>query len=276
MPEGPEIRRAADRIARALAGYPVRELFFAMPVLKPWERRLRGQVLAGVDTIGKHMLCRFEDGTRIYSHNQLYGRWWVRRRDDYPSTSRELRLAIHTDSHSALLYSASDIDVIPEPDMATHPRLVALGLDPLHGTTKAEAVAARLLQPSFARRRLAGLLLDQRCFAGLGNYLRSEILFAAGTNPRARPVDCDPPRIRRLARSIVGLTRRSYRTGGITNSPTRVKQLKTCGWKWEEYRFAVFGRAGLACNVCGDTVIREELGGRRLYHCPTCQDSPGV
>jgi len=276
LPEGPEIRRAADRIEGALAGHPVRELFFAMPALKPWERRLRGQVLAGVDTVGKHMLCRFENGMRIYSHNQLYGRWWVRKRDDYPSTSRDLRLAIHTDSHSALLYSASDIDVISEADVATHPRLASLGLDPLHATTDPGAVAARLLQPFLARRRLAGLLLDQRCFAGLGNYLRSEILFAAGTSPRVRPVDCDQPRIRRLARSIVDLTRRSYRTGGITIAPSRVKQLKRAGWAREEYRFAVFGRDGLACHVCGDTIVREELGGRRLYHCPTCQHSPGV
>ncbi|MEX1344824.1 MAG: endonuclease VIII, partial [Candidatus Limnocylindrales bacterium] len=37
MPEGPEIRRAADRIAEAIEGQTVEELFFAFEALKPWQ-----------------------------------------------------------------------------------------------------------------------------------------------------------------------------------------------------------------------------------------------
>lgn len=276
MPEGPEIRRAADRIARALAGHPVQRVFFGLDALRGWERRLQGQVLDGVDTIGKHMLCRFEDGTRIYSHNQLYGRWWVRRRDDYPDTRRQLRLALHTRRHSALLYSASDIDVIRHEDFPVHPRLASLGPDPLHADVNEDVVRDRLGQLAFSRRRLAGLLLDQGFLAGLGNYLRSEILFAARTSPLTRPMDCDQAGIRRISRAIIGLMQRSYRTGGVTNSPSRVKRLQSQGCTRSEYRFAVFGRAGNPCHVCGETIIRQDLAGRRLYSCPDCQQGAGV
>lgn len=276
MPEGPEIRRAADRIARALAGHSVQQVFFGFDSLKVWEHRLEGQVLQSVETIGKHMLCRFEDGTRIYSHNQLYGRWWVRARDSYPDTRRQLRLALHTRRHSALLYSASDIDVIAEADLSEHPRLASLGPDPLHSEVNEEVVFERLGQAAFRRRRLAGLLLDQGFLAGLGNYLRSEILFAARTHPLARPVDCPEAGTRRIARSITRLMGRSYRTGGITNSPSCVKRLRARGWSRPEYRFAVFGRDGRSCHVCGETILRQELAGRRLYYCPGCQQGPGV
>lgn len=276
MPEGPEIRRAADRIASAVAGHPVRRVFFGIETLKPWESRLSGRVITAVDTIGKHMLCRFDDGTCIYSHNQLYGRWWVRNRDDYPETGRQLRLALHTDRHSALLYSASDIDVIRRGDVSGHPRLKTLGPDPLHDNVNAGLVARRMLEPGFVNRRLAGLLLDQGFIAGLGNYLRSEILFAAGLWPDARPGDCDAAGTQRLSRAIIRLTRRSYRTGGITNPPSLVQSLRSRGWSRGEYRFAVFGRGDEPCHVCGETIMREQKAGRRLYFCPRCQQAPGV
>jgi endonuclease VIII len=40
MPEGPEIRRAADKIAKAIVNRPVSELYFAFDHLKRFEARL--------------------------------------------------------------------------------------------------------------------------------------------------------------------------------------------------------------------------------------------
>ena len=276
MPEGPEIRRAADGIARALSGRAVERVFFAFDDLKPWEARLGGMMLSSVDTIGKHMLCRFEDGTRIHTHNQLYGRWWVTRAGRRPDTGRQLRLALHGADRSALLYSASEIEVLLPDQLDRHPRLALLGPDPLHGDVGPQGVAERLLDDRFGRRRLSGLLLDQRFMAGLGNYLRSEILFTARLAPSARPVDCDEGQIGRLARAILTVTRRSYRTGGVTNSPTVARRLRTAGVARPGYRFAVFSRAGEPCHRCGGRVRGGRAGGRRIYDCPGCQPRPGV
>ncbi len=154
--------------------------------------------------------------------------------------------------------------------------MASLGPDPLHADVDENVVLDRLTQPAFRRRRLAGLLLDQGFLAGLGNYLRSEILFAARTSPSMRPLDCDAVGLRRISRAIIRLMKRSYRTGGITNPPSRVKQLRSRGCSRSEYRFAVFGREGDPCHVCGETILREELAGRRLYYCPGCQQVTGV
>lgn len=271
MPEGPEIRRAADGIERALAGQVIEEVQFAAPALKTWQRRLRGLELRSVDTLGKHMLCRFEDGTRIYSHNQLYGRWWVVRRNVSPDTRRSLRLALHSATYSALLYSASDIDVVRDQDLADYPRLAGLGPDPLDPAVGDTVVAVRLTGPRFCRRSFAGLLLDQGFMAGLGNYLRSEILFSARINPRSRPADCCDAVIRRISRAVVAIPRRSYRTGGITIAPALMRRLRAMGWSRDTYRFAVFGRQGCACHECGEEIQRESMCGRRLYFCARCQ-----
>ena len=79
MPEGPEIRRAADQVERAIARQPLTEIFFAFEHLKPYETKLVTQEIRGVETKGKGMLIRFAQGLNIYSHNQLYGQWMVRR-----------------------------------------------------------------------------------------------------------------------------------------------------------------------------------------------------
>ncbi|MGG6296917.1 endonuclease VIII [Leptolyngbya sp. AN02str] len=276
MPEGPEIRRAADAIERAIAHQPLIEVFFAFDRLKPYEATLQSDRIFAVQTYGKAMLIRFENELNIYSHNQLYGIWMVRKAGSLPTTKRQLRLAIHTPKQSALLYSASDIDVLPNDALATHPFLQRIGPDVLDLVVDEATVAARFLDKRFARRRLPSLLLDQGFLCGLGNYLRSEVLFVAGVHPTLRPVDCSPEQILALAKAAIAITRQSYQTGGITNDLARVEELKARGDRRSQYRHHVFGREGKPCYQCSTPIRKEMLAGRRLYYCPVCQPLPGL
>ncbi|MGJ3248066.1 MAG: endonuclease VIII [Elainellaceae cyanobacterium] len=271
MPEGPEIKRAADRIAKAIAHRPTTELFFAFDHLKPYEQKLQGQTVLSVRSRGKAMLIRFENDLSIYSHNQLYGKWMIRNAYSFPDTNRQLRLAIHTEKKSALLYSASDIEVLNDTDIAQHSFLKNLGLDVLDDSTTVEAVISQLTDPQFRRRRLTTLLLDQHFLCGLGNYLRSEVLFVARVHPSLRPIDCDADQIHQVAQAAIALPRQSYETGGITNDLERVEQLKEQGYSRSAYRHWVYKRDGKSCYQCGTEIVRESSGGRAYYYCPTCQ-----
>jgi endonuclease VIII len=272
MPEGPEIRQAADRLATALTGQPVAELFFAFDHLRPYQSQLEGRKITAVAPRGKAMVIHFDNNWVIYSHNQLYGQWLIRDAYDYPQTRRQLRLAIHNDHKSALLYSASDIEVLPEGELDNHPYVSKLGPDLLDESVTLAQVQARFHNPTFQRRRLATLLLDQQFLAGPGNYLRSEILFVARVPPQARPVDCTPAQRDALAEAALTLTRRSYQTGGITNDVAQAKRLKQAGQPRHAYRHWVFNRQGLPCFVCQTPIAKTRLGGRRLYYCPPCQE----
>ena len=103
MPEGPEIRRAADKIEAVLRHKTVERLEFGLKPLKRFAKPLRGSKVLALETRGKALLTHFDSGDTIYSHNQLYGVWHVVKRGKLPETNRQLRLAIHTDQHSALL-----------------------------------------------------------------------------------------------------------------------------------------------------------------------------
>jgi endonuclease-8 len=271
MPEGPEIKRSADQIAQAIVHRPAIELFFAFDRLKRYESILKGQQVLSVQPKGKALLIGFENHLSIYSHNQLYGKWYVRSAYSYPDTQRQLRLAIHTEKKSALLYSASEIEVLDAASIAHHPFLSRLGLDVLDDATSVPAVKQRFQDTRFARRSLTILLLDQGFLCGLGNYLRSEILFVAKVNPRLRPIDCTDEQLIELAKAAIVLPRQSYETGGITNDTWLAVQLREQGYHRSSYRHWVFNREGKPCFLCGTAIGKQLANNRRLYFCPICQ-----
>lgn len=271
MPEGPEIRRAADQLAGVLEGQIIRQVYFGLAELEPHAAQLRGKRVVRLETRGKALLTHFEHGITIYSHNQLYGLWRVARSGQLPATNRVLRLLLDTGTRAALLYSASDISVWRTEDLALHPFLARVGPDILAPDLTPALIAERLASGDFCRRSLAALYLDQSFVAGIGNYLRSEILFDAAIHPWTRPVDLTPAQRRRLARSTLAISRRSYETAGITNPPGRAARLKRQGKRRSDYRFAVFDREGQACFRCGAEIQNTPAGSRRLYWCPLCQ-----
>jgi endonuclease-8 len=275
MPEGPEIRLAADEVARALLGRQTTAVEFAFPRLRRFEKRLRGRRVTEVATRGKAILTHFDNGLVIYSHNQLYGRWYVEKRGHYPETGRQLRLAVHNDCYSALLFSASEIEVLKVSELNCHPFLARLGPDLLSEWPGVDTIVERLGSSRFRQRQLAGLLLDQGFVAGLGNYLRAEILTRAGLHPSLKPSQCSEAQLCGLARQIISLTRRSYRTRGIINPPALVARLKQQGLTArEQHRFNSFGRAGQPCHFCGAEIECSIMGGRKMYYCPGCQPAP--
>ena len=271
MPEGPEIRLAADRIAKVLVGRTVVDVEFGLPALKCFENRLAGNTVTAVDTRGKAMLTRFDNGLTVYSHNQLYGRWFTTRRPALPKTGRQLRLALHTSTRSALLYSASDISVLTSKQLKEHPLLRKLGPDILDPGLTSKLIAERLRESRFINRSLGSLYLDQGFLAGVGNYLRSEILWAARLNPWSTPATLPAGNAEKLAKATLALARRSYRTRGIIVPPSLARALREAGRDYADLRFHAFAREGLPCYECGTRIERRAMGSRGLFVCPTCQ-----
>ncbi|MBD3894323.1 endonuclease VIII [Halomonas sp. ML-15] len=271
MPEGPEIRRAADRLGKLLIGRPLVAVWFAFPELARQADTLLGLRVTEVDSWGKALLTRFEDGRVLYSHNQLYGRWMLHAWNKPPSTSRSLRAQLATQTHAASLYSASDISLHDGQTLSEHPFLSRLGPDLLTHQVTPEDVMQRLLLPRFRRRGLGGLLLDQRCYAGIGNYLRSEMLFFAGLRPQRRPESLTPGELERMAQVMVATMAQAYHEAGVTNRREWRLTLQEAGLPRRVWRHAVFDRAGAPCHCCGAFIEKISVASRRLYLCPRCQ-----
>ena len=273
MPEGPEIKRLATRLDKVLTNQSLEELRFSYRDLDRYNDQLRAQKITQVDSRGKALLVYFESGLTLYSHNQLYGKWLIVRKGKKPKTNRTQRLVISTSRHSAFLYSASSIELLEPEDLEVHPYLVKLGPDALGKETNWEQVYQQLTSSKFEGRSLGSLLLDQHFVGGIGNYLRSEILYVCSLNPVDRPKDLPDKKKQTLSKEVLRVTEQAFLTAGVTNDLSRVSRLKEQGLSRSKYRFAVFARAGLSCYECGEKIVRSETNGRRLYSCPVCQPS---
>jgi len=276
VPEGPEIRRMVDDIQKAVGQCKADKVFFAFDRFKSFEPTLAGRLVTAVEARGKAVLVFFSalgnDGPWcVYSHNQLYGQWRMSKADAQPNTGRQLRFAIIGSDKAAWLYSASDIRLVRPDDLEQVEYLMRLGPDPVNQTISVEDVLVQFDDKRFRGRGLGGLLLDQGFVAGVGNYLRSEILFEAGLMPSVRPKDLSSEARERLAKAILVLIERAYRLKGITNDPERVKRLKREGRTFSQRRFMVFNRDSESCYACETAIVKISAASRRLYYCPLCQ-----
>jgi len=64
MPEGPEIRRAADRLGKALIGRRIEHCNLPYATFIGREHLIRDQIVIDVTSQAKAMLIRFENGGR--------------------------------------------------------------------------------------------------------------------------------------------------------------------------------------------------------------------
>ncbi|AFJ47753.1 endonuclease VIII [Shimwellia blattae] len=262
MPEGPEIRRAADMLAAAVQHQPLTRVWFAFPELERYAPQLVGQTIVRFETHGKALLTHFSGGLILYSHNQLYGVWRVSTPGSEADSARSLRVRLETATSAILLYSASDIEMLNSDTVTRHPFLSKAGPDVLNSTLTVQAVRERLMSPRFCRRQLGSLLLDQKFLAGLGNYLRAEILWQAQVSGLDAVRDLDDAQVTALADACLSVARLSYQTRGQVDENYHHGAL---------FRFRVFQREGEPCERCGTGIIKTVLSGRPFWFCPHCQ-----
>ena len=121
MPEGPEIHRAAQRLRNALEGSIITHVECPYVTIQGQEHRFLGNQVLSVKARSKAMLIHIGEDV-LYSHNQLYGRWTVQKNSTKSKkTNRSLRLKLQNETHTACLWSATDIQLIEPWEIEGHP-----------------------------------------------------------------------------------------------------------------------------------------------------------
>ena len=259
MPEGDTIWRAARTLHRALAGQSLTGVRSTVAAVE--NAGLAGRTIEAVESRGKNLLVRLDDGRVLYTHMRMTGSWHVYRPGEaWQRPTRQARVVLETARFVAVCFNAPVIEVLTDGALRRHRALSRLGPD--------------LLAPDFdsreARRRLregeadaiGEALLRQSALAGVGNLYKSETLFLSGVNPFV-PVrelsDDDLDRVISKARALMSanLSRRSPSGRTLAGSER----------PW------VYRRRGRPCRRCGTLIRMRRQGedGRSTYWCPTCQ-----
>ncbi len=297
MPEGPEVRRYADQLDAVLTGLPITQLTARTKAAKAWlaahPEAFVGRQVERVFAHGKHLVGLVEGDLFFHAHLMMWGSWRIVAPTNLLALERDRRerARIEVPEAVALLMSAPVFDVGEGDPYEAIPNLAGLGPDalPYEGPEAfdADAFLARLGDMTNADRTIGAALLDQRLVAGLGNYLRAEILFACRLDPWRRVADLTPEKLTCLCRTLPVLTRRAYDHRRTVPEGTQERMLREPalvyrpGSEWGTRHF-VFRRTNLPCLRCDDVVRQlhqvtykdeERTQKRIIYFCPTCQQT---
>ena len=263
MPEGDTVYRTAARLRTALVGRELTKGELRHPRLSTVD--LKGRVVVGVASVGKHLLIRFDRDLTFRSHLMMDGAWEVYTpRMRWKRPAFQVRALLVNAERQAVGFNLHELALV---ETAQESRLVGhLGPDLLDEAwgpdLEAEAVRRLARRPE---RELGLALLDQRVVAGVGNVYKAEICHILGVTPWSPVSDVDPAEAVRLARDLLERNKLVV-DRNTTGDPRRGREL------W------VYGRRRTSCLRCGGPVVAgvqgRDVQERVAYFCPACQRGP--
>jgi endonuclease-8 len=184
-----------------------------------------------------------------------------------------MRVIVGTADAVAVGFNVPVAELLTPHQLARHKELQALGPDLLDAAFDRGEATRRVR----AREHdaIGDVLLNQRMVAGIGNVLKSEILFIAGIDPftpAARLSDADLDRVIDVAREqlAANVIDRLQTLHPSIGRPTRRMDPGAKLW--------VYSRGGKPCRRCGATIRSKKIGldARLTYWCPRCQKTGEV
>jgi formamidopyrimidine-DNA glycosylase len=301
MPEGPEVRKYADALDQVLSGRVVLSLEARTREARKWlehnEQQLSGRRVERVVSHGKHLIGYISGDFFFHSHLMMWGRWQTfsvaargkEKTFELPEKDRRERARIVVEGGAAILLSAPIFNVGHGDPYKQIEILSTLGPDalPYRGRFDRREFQRRLFLPEHYEETIGAALLNQQIVAGLGNYLRAEILFNCKLNPWLTVRELTKRNVTCLTRSIPQLAADAYTRSATAPDADRERMASDPALVYQpgrEYgtRHLVFRRTNLPCLRCGEAIRQlrqktiqrgdeEEERTRIVYFCAKCQ-----
>ena len=256
MPEGDTLFRTAAGLRPFLVGRTVTAASARQP--GPQADRLVGVAVTAVEAQGKNLLVRFANGLEVRTHLGMHGSWHrYRPGEGWRRPASRARLVLEVPGSVAVCFDAPTVELFEQRTEAVHGALSRLGPDLLGDPFDLDEAIRRLRDTGDRPPTIGEALLDQRALAGIGNEVRSQVLWEAGVSP-FRPVQSvDEPTLRSLVARARAVLLEGARTGRRPSD--------------------IHGRSGRPCPRCGTLIRSKAYGGelpRIAYWCPRCQPYP--
>lgn len=269
MPEGDTIFRAAEALHRALAGRIVTRFESVLPHLTriDHDRPLAGRTIESVAARGKHLLMSFSGDLVLHTHMRMNGSWHLYLLSErWQRPARDMRLLVATAEIVAVGFNVPVAELLTARQLARQRDLAALGPDLLAPAFDRAEVVRRIRE--HPHDPVADVLLNQRAMAGIGNVLKSEILFVAAVHPFTRIEELTDETLARIidaSRTLIAASARPRIGAGFGR--------RTTGRMNPNERLWVYARGGQPCRTCGTPITARKTGddARLTYWCPRCQ-----
>jgi endonuclease-8 len=271
MPEGDTIFRAARTLHRALAGRVVTLFESVYPQLTrvDHDHPIAGRRIESVTSRGKHLLMQFSGDLILHTHMRMSGSWHIYRPGErWQRPRHEMRVVVATADYVAVGFDVPVAELLTAQELARHETLRAIGPDLATPEFDPDEAVSRIRESG--DQQIHEVLLNQRVMAGIGNVLKSEILFVSGVSPFAPAISLSDAQLARL----VGVSIRLMKVNIGTNETSGgISGRRTTGSLDRSAKLWVYGRKGKPCRRCGELIQMKKTGvdARLTYWCPRCQ-----
>lgn len=267
MPELAEVeyfrRQWSPGIGQTVASvevHPAARVFRNTPA-KAVQRGLKGRRFVGSSTHGKQMLFEFSDGAWMGLHLGMTGELETLGKDHPAGKHDHLVLRLEEVAlvfRDPRMFGEVSLDLTgdgepPEWWRDLPPRTLEAGF------TKARL---RDFLKRFPKTPIKTLLLDQRGFPGIGNWMADEICWQIRVAPQKPAGSVDEAEAGELWKAVRKVSKAAMETIGVDWSDLPDSWLMNHRW-----------RDGGHCprRSCRSPLVREDLRGRTTCWCPSCQ-----
>jgi formamidopyrimidine-DNA glycosylase len=269
MPELPDVTIYLEALRPRIVGQPLERVRLASPFIlrsvDPPISAVTGRRVERLHRLGKRIAVDFGDGLYVVLHLMIAGRLRWERRGAKPPGKIGLA-AFDFPTGTLLLTEAS-----PKKRAALY---VVRGADALaaHDPGGLEVLGATVDEFRAVLRRenhtLKRALTDPRLFSGIGNAYSDEILHAARLSPvqlTGKLVDAEIARLHAATQATLRewIERLRAEFGDRFPGAGEITAFRP--------GFAVHGRYGKPCPVCGAPVQRIRYAENETNYCPNCQ-----
>ncbi len=294
MPELPEVETICRGLDKAMAGRRIvavtqnrADLRFPLP--GNFRDVLTGRHVVRVSRRAKYILAELTGGLILLAHLGMSGRFAIvhgKDRRAHAKGSQDAGRSAH-EAHEHVIFHLDDktdivysdprrfgfMDIIPEHERDSHPRLSTLGMEPLsnqmNGAVLGTLLAAR-------RTSLKAALMDQKIIAGLGNIYVSEALYLAALSPKRKAATLARGKKSGLARAdALAAAIRTVLENAIAAGGSSLRDYARADGElgYFQHAFQVYDREGAGClrARCKGTVKRIIQNNRSTFFCPACQ-----
>jgi len=283
MPEGPEVRRITDQLTKQTRGGTLEIIDFCDARYTPGGTQMRDEIgslvialpvkIEKVACHGKFIYWEL-DGFVIFQTLGMSGTWRQRK----PSKHHRLTFNITkaNGKKSALHYKDARcfgtfkiFSGVKAQENLTTKLSKELGPDLLSNrVTEPSEVITRFRKHN--SKTLCEVLMNQRVFAGIGNYLKAEILYECKLSPHTKVEDLDDFGILNLYRVCRMHIHAAYAAKGASLQDYVMPDGSKGG---QQYRFKVYRRK--VCNHCAEVIKQQRTKDKRTtWWCPSCQERP--
>ena len=286
MPELAEVETVRLRLNKIMKGKKIREVvvdnkdrfFFAFATPLEVQKALKGAKVTGSGRRGKYFWLELDRKPwpifhlgmtgnisilipqKKAAHEKIWGgvKLWSEsgRHDRERLWFCRLLLTLQDKTEIALLDPRRFGRMWLTEDPLKHPRISRLGPDPLVNFPSGKDLGLKLKK---RRGPIKAVLLDQKLFAGIGNWLADEILYQAKLSPHRSAISLSTAEVKTLRDKVLLVCKKAV---SVSADYERFPGTWIFPHRWGK---------GKNAEVAGQKIIFEEIGGRTTAWVPTRQ-----